>query len=67
MAAVQTIEERVSERIDSLRRECGMVDPYMVAESFCDEECARGDYDGCSPELELAFSQYMTIAERLLS
>ena len=34
------------------------LDARSIAEVIVDHQCARGDYDGCSPELEMAFSEY---------
>lgn len=41
-------------------------DTYSVAETLCDEEVAAGEYEGSSPDLELAFAEYEARAGRLL-
>lgn len=42
------------------------LDPHDVAEIIVDAQCARGDYEGCSPELESAYSHYRAFAEKAL-
>jgi hypothetical protein len=54
------------EQIIDLLIECDG-DTYAVAETLCDTEVSRGDYDGCSSDLEIAFSTYQNRAERLLT
>lgn len=40
-------------------------DTYAVAESLCDREVYNRDYEGCSVDLELAFHEYETRAQRI--
>lgn len=40
-------------------------DTYAVAETLCDKEVYMREYEGCSTDLELAFSQYKGRAQRL--
>lgn len=54
------------ERILDLLAECDG-DAHAVAETLCDGEVARGEYEGCSSDLELAFAEYQGRAERLLA
>lgn len=39
---------------------------WAIAESMVDEEVAAGEYEGCSTELEMAFTEYENRVERLL-
>lgn len=36
-----------------------------VAAELIDQDVAAGEYEGCSTELELAYSEYVAAAERL--
>lgn len=40
--------------------------PTEIAEALTDEDVANGEYEGCSTELELAASDYIARAERVL-
>jgi len=42
-------------------------DAWAVAESLCDAEVARGEYEGCSSELEMAFAEYEQRAQQILA
>jgi hypothetical protein len=42
-------------------------DTSAVAVALCDEGVARGEYEGRSTELEMAFVSYRNRAERLLA
>lgn len=53
------------EQIIDLLIECEG-DAYAVAETLCDAEVSRGEYSGCTGELEIAFSTYHNRAETLL-
>jgi hypothetical protein len=44
-----------------------ILDLLADAETLCDAEVARGDYAGCSTDLELAFADYEARAVRLLA
>jgi len=46
---------------------CEVPDPWAVAEALVDEEVSRGEYEGCSTELEMQFSWYKSEAERILA
>lgn len=41
-------------------------DARAVAETIVDFQCSRGDYAGCSSELEMAYVEYMNWAHRAL-
>lgn len=58
------VESKILELVDLGFTE--MEIPHAVAESLCDEECSKGMYDGCSPELEMAFTDYQSQAARAL-
>lgn len=36
--------------------------PDMLAEAVVDARCARGDYEGCSPELEYDYERALALA-----
>lgn len=38
-----------------------------IAEQLVDEDVSSGEYEGCSTELEMAFQEYETLAERALA
>lgn len=40
-------------------------DTWAAAETLCDKEVYMREYEGCSTDLELAFSQYEARAQRL--
>lgn len=42
------------------------VTPGEIAEVIVDHQCARGDYQGCSSELEQAYCDYQAQAARVL-
>lgn len=52
-------------RLLELLEQCDL-DTWAVAETLCDAEVARGDYDGCSTDLEMAFADYQERATRVL-
>lgn len=58
------VETKILELIDLGFTEVEI--PYAVAESLVDDECSRGLYEGCSPELEMAFTDYQSQAARVL-
>ena len=39
---------------------------HDIATSLVEEDVERGDYEGCSTELEIAYSDYFAQAERFL-
>lgn len=43
-----------------------LVTPHGVAEVIVDHQCARGDYAGCSSELEMAYTEYVGWATEAL-
>jgi hypothetical protein len=46
--------------------ECGG-STWAVAETQVDADVARGEYEGCSSELEMAFTEYEARAKAILA
>lgn len=56
----------IQERIEAVWLEMdGDVTPMDIAMALIDEDVSRGEYEGCSVELELAASEYAGAAERM--
>ena len=43
----------------------GLADASELAMELIAQDVAAGEYEGCSSELELAYSEYVAAAERL--
>jgi hypothetical protein len=47
-------------------REHGVLpDAWEIAMELVDEDVSAGEYEGCSPELDLAASEYLAAAQNL--
>jgi hypothetical protein len=55
----------IDERVSTLLEDHSYLEPDDVAMTLIDEDVSKGEYEGCSTELELAFCEYMAAAERL--
>lgn len=55
----------VEDRILELLAEDEQFDSWTVAAALVDQDVSRGEYDGCSSELEMAFAEYQTAIERV--
>lgn len=64
VSTVKGSRERVEEFILASFAEDYEPDPSDVAMALCEEDVARGDYEGCSSELDLAASEYIALASR---
>jgi hypothetical protein len=56
----------VRERIAAALLEVPDAQPDEVAAWLTDEDVASGEYDGCSVDLELAFTEYLEVARELV-
>jgi hypothetical protein len=65
MTTYRPPRERVEEVLAAFS-DCAC-DARGVAEILIDEDVSSGDYEGCSTELELAFTEYERIAEDVLA
>jgi hypothetical protein len=57
---------RVAAAIRACRHEHFTPDPRGIAELLVDQDVARGDYDGCTSELESWFIEFEAEAARQL-
>lgn len=57
---------RIEEKILDYRAYGVEPTPHDVAMELIDDDVSRGEYEGCSSELELAASEYIAIAEKIL-
>jgi hypothetical protein len=60
------IEAQVRSVLDAATRDGWTPDPTEVAMALIDQDVAEGLYEGCSPEMELAYGEYVAAAQRVL-
>lgn len=60
----QRIEKKILELIDLDFTERQI--PALVADALVDRDVSSGEYEGCSSELEIAYTTYESLARRAL-
>lgn len=44
----------------------GFIHAHEIATCMVERDVANGEYEGCSPELDMAYTEYLRLAEREL-